>query len=108
MGRTVILRYLAASGYNVLSLFGTSLAPRVVDKYPLVVRFEAKSIEKLSIEVGLIHNYSGKSRSAQGFLLQEGILEDGGTVFLFDGLPIPYIIGELCADIWKFPNIREW
>ncbi len=32
---------------------------------------------------------------------QEGILEGGGTVFLFDGLQIAHIIGELCADIWK-------
>ncbi len=35
---------------------------------------------------------------------QEGILEGGGTVFLFDGLQIAHIIGELCADIWKAPH----
>ena len=29
---------------------------------------------------------------------QEGILEDGGTVFFFDGLQITHIIGELCAE----------
>ncbi len=32
---------------------------------------------------------------------QEEILECGSTVFLFDGLRIAHIIGELCADIWK-------
>ncbi len=37
---------------------------------------------------------------------QEGILEDGGTVFLFDGLRIAHIIGELCADTSP-PSLRQ-
>ncbi len=32
---------------------------------------------------------------------QEGILEGGGTVFVFDGLRIAHNIGELCADMWN-------
>ena len=29
---------------------------------------------------------------------QEGILQGGGTVFLFDSLQTAHIIGELCAE----------